>query len=289
MRPVCAALVAGLLGAGCAAAGTVHDGTSVSWGRHNSGRLLNPARLPIEGDGYRIPPTWAVRGMNHGTDELVSLVVRAARRVEAELPGSTLFVGNLSPARGGPSRWHRSHQSGRDVDLMFFALDEQGRPAGPPDAMYVFGPDGWTLETARGRPQPRLQFDAARNWLLVRALLEDPLVEVQYLFISEGLRDLLVEHAIAIGEPPHMVHWARSVLHQPTDSLPHDDHLHVRILCPPSDRVLGCRDVGPLRWLKKGYKYLARRGFREVIPGGLRAFVARPFCQFVTRQALAVR
>jgi hypothetical protein len=29
---------------------------------------------------------------------------------------------------------------------------------------------------------------------------------------------------------------------QPIDSSKHDDHIHVRIACPASDRSLGCRD-----------------------------------------------
>ena len=33
-------------------------------------------RLPAEGDGFWIPPRWSSRGLNYGTDELVTLIVR---------------------------------------------------------------------------------------------------------------------------------------------------------------------------------------------------------------------
>src|SRR5688572_20696167 len=172
----------------CASLGAVDDGTSVSFGGSSEGRLKNGVRLVRKGDGYLIPNTWAKRGLNWGTEELVGLLVRASRRVDRETPGSTLYIADLSPRQGGPSAWHRSHQSGRDADLHFFATDQEGNPAQPPDSMPQFGDDGMTPAfDAAGNPIPRLVFDVPRNWSLVRALLEDPVVDVQYLFIYEPL------------------------------------------------------------------------------------------------------
>ena len=50
---------------------------------------------------------------------------------------------------------------------------------------------------------------------------------------------------------------AAFILHEPTDSEPHDDHMHVRLYCDPGDRALGCSDRGPVRWWKKSWKYMA--------------------------------
>lgn len=263
-----------LLGAACAHHGFT-DGTSVSRGSHNDGRLEDGVRLAVVGDGYRMPRTWAARGLHYGTEELVALIVRAARRVALEWPGSTLWVGDLSPARGGPSAWHRSHQNGRDVDLLFFALDDRGRPAPPPVEMIRFGPDG----VSRPGITPRRYFDVARNWALVKALLEDPEVQVQYLFIYAPLERRLLDYARAQGEPIDLLQRAEAILHQPSDSAPHDDHLHVRIYCPPSDRVFGCIDHGPLRWWKKAYKYLSPRRLADLLPRIAAALSAQPFCR----------
>src|SRR5207237_1753770 len=140
------------------------------------------------------PSLWRARALSYGTDELVSIVVRAARRVHRET-GATLFVADMSPAHGGASKWHRSHQSGRDADLIFFALDDSGREQPPPDTMWIYGADGVTLpKDKQGHPQPHLVFDTARNSALVRALLEDPDVDVQYLFIYEPLRHRLLHY-----------------------------------------------------------------------------------------------
>jgi penicillin-insensitive murein endopeptidase len=271
-----------LLGGGCAALGGVDDGTSLSEGGSNRGALLNAVELPVRGDGYLIPPTWASRGLNFGTEELVGIIVRAARRVDRERPGATLYVADLSPRRGGASAWHRSHQSGRDADLHFYALDVAGRPAGVPSVMPRF--DG--LGVAAGRV-----FDVERNWLLVRAILEDPVSDVQYLFISAPLRQRLLDHATASGEPPELVARAAAVLAQPADSLPHDDHLHLRIYCPAGDRSLGCKDRGPQRWLKKTWKYATTQRLPATSPTAtLDALPAiGPMCRLVPTSVVAAR
>lgn len=287
-----ACLLAGASAAGCAALGPTGDGTSVAYGFHNAGELIDGVRLPVRGDGYLIPGTWARRGLHYGTEELVALLVRAARRVELEAPGATLYVGDLSPARGGASAWHRSHQTGRDADLIFFAVDEAGHAAPPPAGMLVYGPDGMTATTDRAgkplaSPPPPRRFDVARNWALVKALLEDPAVDVQYLFIADHLESLLVAHAAATGEPEDLIRRAEAVLHQPGDSAPHDDHLHVRIYCPATDRVVGCRERGPVRWFKKSYKYLASRHLQRLLPPPVAEVLVRPFCHFVASSVLA--
>jgi hypothetical protein len=38
---------------------------------------------------------------------------------------------------------------------------------------------------------------------------------------------------------------AETVMLQPKDSLPHDDHLHLRTACLPDEAVLGCEGGGP--------------------------------------------
>lgn len=248
---------------GCPQHGLVHDGTSISYGPSNRGTLIYPTRLPDRGEGYWTPRRWATRGLRYGTDELISLLVYVGRRIERESPGARVGIADLSPRRGGPSAWHRSHQTGRDADLLFFATDITGTPI-ELRAMLPFASDGTAvlppghpgLRALFGGPAARtVYFDVARNWLLVRALIENPVAPVQFLFISDALKQMLIDHARAVGEPEHLIQKAGFLLHQPGDSLPHNDHIHVRIYCAPSDRVHGCRDRGVLRWVKKDYKY----------------------------------
>jgi penicillin-insensitive murein endopeptidase len=252
-----------LLLAACPRHGLIDDGTSISYGPSNHGKLMRPARLPSRGDGYWIPPRWAQRGLHYGTDELVALVVHVGRRIAHDSPGARVGVADLSRLRGGPSAWHHSHQTGRDVDLLFLATNARGAPV-ELTSMPVFDRSGVAMVptgvpddvlTPQGQAVQTVHFDVARNWLLVRALLENQVAPVQYMFIADFLKQLLIDHARRIGEPEALVQQAGFLMHQPGDSLPHDDHMHVRILCAASDREHGCHDRGALRWAKKGYKY----------------------------------
>jgi len=240
------------------------DGSSVSLGTTGDGTVRSPVELPIDGDGYTVPARWRLRHSNFGTDELVGVVVRAARAVARALPGGTAAIGDLSRRAGGASVEHRSHQSGRDVDVFFYALDAGGRPVTPGEAMVRYGVEGQAVRWSPAHgfappaaPVPAYRFDAARNWAFVRALLLDEDVEVQWIFIQRALSALLLRAATLAGEDPALVARAAFILHEPTDSEPHDDHMHVRLYCEPSDRQLGCADRGPVRWWKKGWKYMA--------------------------------
>jgi penicillin-insensitive murein endopeptidase len=257
-----AALLLVVACAGCAARGFFTDGTSVSFGSSNNGALRHGRALPGKGEGYLVPALWRARGSSFGTDEIVAAIQRAARRVAREYPGGTLGVGDLSPRGGGDSKLHRSHENGRDADLIYFAVDARGRPVAPADAMPRYGADlvarapSPTEGVTFGPFAPR-RFDVPRNWALVRALLEDPRAEVQFLFCHAALKEKLLEHARAIGEDEALVARAEAILRQPGDSLPHDDHLHLRIYCAADDRAQGCVDRGPARWWKKRWKYMA--------------------------------
>jgi penicillin-insensitive murein endopeptidase len=276
------ALVA--LSVGCAGTGLIDDGSSLSFGPPNDGALIEGQALPARGDGYAMPPTWARRGLHFGTAELVAVIVHLGRQLNRRRP---LAVADLSPRSGGPSAWHRSHQTGRDVDLIFFARDAAGAPAATA-TMRRYGPDGASIPDRPG--DPVVFFDVPANWVLVRALIENPIADVQWIFISDDLKQLLIDHAIATAAPPDLIAAAAVLLHQPTRSLPHDDHMHVRIYCAPSDVVLGCEETGPYRWYKKSYKYRDREGTarptaaavlpRRMLMAGLPAL---PFRGFVAR------
>lgn len=247
--------LAGAALAGCIGQGLVDDGTSISFGPPNDGALLNAASLPPSGVGYRMPPTWAKRGLNHGTSELVSLVEHLGKALQVYALGRPLAVADLSREQGGPSAWHRSHQTGRDVDLMFYVRDASGKPI-LPDVMRHYGADGASIADTPGGPV--WTFDDHANWLAVRELIVNPVADVQFIFISDDLKQRLLDHAIEHAEPLELIAAAAELLHQPGGALPHDDHMHVRVYCAPTDVRHGCEEIGPLRWTKKEYKYRGR-------------------------------
>jgi penicillin-insensitive murein DD-endopeptidase len=254
-------VLAMLSSSSCAGPNLWTDLTSVSTGRTNQGRIRKPARLSMRGPGWVVPARWKERGFQYGSDELVQAVERAARRVHAHDRRSLMGVADLSRKTGGRSIWHRSHHSGRDVDLLFYTTDPRGRPMKPPEHdMIRFDADGEPIEPTKGEyGDPRWQerrFDTARNWRLLEALLTDPSIRIQWIFVSKGLKGRLLTHAEQLGRPAWIVAYADAVMHQPGNALPHDDHFHVRIYCTRADRFHGCEDRGVV-WQheKKTFEY----------------------------------
>jgi murein endopeptidase len=191
--------------------------------------LEHGVRLPDRGETWLKPPTWAKRGLSWGTKDLVGIIERSAARVAKSYPGTVLYVADLSPQGGGPSSWHKTHRRGVDADLLFFALDAHGARAAPPTAMIVFDADGHSAAKDNfGNAVDKLDFDTARNWALVRALLADK-VAVHRILISSPLRQRLLDYAAAQHEPAKLVARAAEVLHQPMHARPHDDHMHLKI------------------------------------------------------------
>ncbi len=224
---------------GCSAPSAIAPSLHGSVGLPHSGFLVGGKELPREGKGYR----WKSTADHHwGLPRLVSLIEESSEKVEAARPGSQpVFVGDLS-ARGGGALMpkHRSHRTGRDVDILFFLTTLEGVPV-PNPAFVKIGADG--LGVTEGR---FVRFDVDRQWLFVRSMVESKQAHVQWIFISRVLEALLVERAIALGEPPSLVQKAQQVMQQPGDSLPHDDHVHVRLACESDEFAKGCDGGGPL-------------------------------------------
>ncbi|MCC7539164.1 MAG: penicillin-insensitive murein endopeptidase [Deltaproteobacteria bacterium] len=277
MRPgriVLLALVA-FAASGCATwSRSLPEGRTVSFGSTSSGFLLNGVPLADRGPGYvRARPNDGVRW---GTPQLVGMIERSAARVQERHPRSSpLRVGDLSASHGGEHFRHRSHRTGRDVDILFYQTDGRGRSL-PATGFYRFDQDGrlvtgnapagasaptTSAAAAPSRPAATvasssggggIRFDVARNWSFVEAMLEDPEAHVQWIFVADGLKALLLAHALRVRAHPETILRASYVLHQPRGAAPHDDHFHVRVSCSVEDLTLGCLQQGPLwPWMRK--------------------------------------
>jgi penicillin-insensitive murein endopeptidase len=183
-----------------------------------------------------LPERHERRCLNFGTARLVRALARAAQTVQARHPGSPpLGVGDLSRAQGGPiAPYSKSHQSGRDADLAFYATNAKGAPVPASDLVHFDA-------AGRAEKDRALTFDARRTWTLVEALLDDATIRVEWLFISQPLRALLLDEGKRQGASGTLLARAAQVLHQPSDAPPHADHLHLRILCTDEERRSGCR------------------------------------------------
>ncbi|MCB9702221.1 MAG: penicillin-insensitive murein endopeptidase [Myxococcales bacterium] len=194
-----------------------------SVGAVNAGALVDPLRLPaLDLYTLRCPATaHATAATAHAL-----LAALACMRARSGYQGE-LVVGDLSRADGGPFGHHRSHQSGRDVDLWLpIAGGRYGR--GCPRC-------GTDL-----CPPTAASIDWAIAWELVAALAERP--EVEVIFLDHALQAELRRAALAAGEAPtrldRLIQWPRVgapalVQHSPG----HQRHMHVRFRCGAGDEA----------------------------------------------------
>jgi hypothetical protein len=222
---------------------------------------------------------------------LVATIERAAAAVAERFPGSPpLRIGDLSAPLGGRHPRHRSHRTGRDADILYFAVDEHGVPV-PGAGFFAYDRFGVAraprdrcvppVARSPGRETPRTTvgcgglvfLDEARTWLFIRTLLAADDVPVQWIFCSAGIKQRLLAYAASFEPDPDVIVRASYVLHQPTTGRPHDDHFHVRIACTAAMRALGCMDDGPVwPWQRREHERPAEaetgyRGAGEVPPG----------------------
>lgn len=184
----------------------------LSVGAASGGRLVNGVQLASA-------PGMIVRdGHNWGTPETVAALKYAVAKVNQQYPRGThlLVVGDISAQNGGKLRPHRSHQSGRDVDISFYH---------------------------KGKGQPRFfesataeNLDVPRTWALLEALMEDN--KTEYIFIDSGVQALLYNYVKYRLKAPDSYldtvfevhgHNRRAMIRHARG---HRNHIHVRFWSP---------------------------------------------------------
>jgi len=190
-----------------------------------AGRLQHATALP-PGDGYfirRPERAW-------GTQTTIDLTERAISETLDAFPDQhVLAIGDISASSGGLITQHRSHQSGRDIDVGLFYREQ---PAGYP-ASFVHADED--------------NLDCAATFKLLESFLatadDDGGVQMVFLdFDVQGiLYDWALDHGVSerrlerIFQYPHGRGSAEGIVrHEPN----HDNHMHVRFKCPAEDT--GC-------------------------------------------------
>ncbi len=227
---------------------------SVSRGTTTSGTLLEGVSTLSATSSLWVMEKTRGRDYVYGTKELVDGLVRAAEHVSLRHEGNVrLALGNMSRKGGGDIPQSKSHNSGRDVDVAFYMTNADSTSV-EPQWFIAFDGNGESEEPAG------YLFDTKRNWTFVEALLGDPSIQVQYIFVADWLRTLLLNHGIASLEGASeqeaerlfaVIKRAERVLRQPTDSSPHREHFHIRLYCSGEDRERGCHNTGVIHpWVK---------------------------------------
>ena len=161
----------------------------------------------------------------YGHPALVLMLYRSAKEIARSAPGSVMLVGDVSKKGGGPLPGHRSHQSGRDADIGFYALNKKGKRV-VLDRFVSFAGDG------KARDGSGHVFDDGRNWLLVQSWVRDRRAGLSHIFVSAPLRARLLKYGAKHRRYKKYVTQVAALLKQPERSSDHSDHFHVRISCP---------------------------------------------------------
>ncbi len=256
---------------------------SRSVGDVTTGFLVNARAMPMPHPHLAMLPRQYQRGFHFAGDPMIELLKDGAAHVAEAYPGSVVYTGNLSRHGGGSIPHSVSHNNGRDADVAFFSVDEEGEWAVPPDLLR-FGADGWfrgaallgpeDLEWREERdrvfehPELALYFDVARNWRFVEGLILSDAAELQYIFVSNPLRRLLLAEGRRQGASQAVLREAAAVLVEPAGALPHDDHFHLRIHCTARDLAAGCRETG-----RRGPSFRPDESERREVIGQARALL----------------
>ena len=195
--------------------------SSESIGPPNRGKLQGGVQLGPH-KGYLI----RAKERSWGTAETVRWIEEAFQGVTKKYSSKKrVRVHDISDEDGGSLRDHKSHQSGRDVDISYYQKSCKGGVC-PFD-----------------RVKPR-QLDVARQWALLSHWLKNKQAEV--IFIDYSLQAPLYRYAKKKGATKaQLEHWFQYPRGKNQGGgkirhfRKHDDHLHARFVCPITDE--GCR------------------------------------------------
>jgi penicillin-insensitive murein endopeptidase len=168
------------------------------------------------------------RNRNWGHPALVGFIQRLAADAKRDgWPG--LLVGDMGQPRGGPMRsGHASHQDGLDVDIWFTPMPDRTLSAEEREslsAVSMVSGGRYAIDSSR--------FGKRQAALIRRAAL---FPEVERIFVNPGIKKALC------ATPDEDRDW----LHKVRPWYGHDDHLHVRLRCPPGQLLCKEQDPVPL-------------------------------------------
>jgi murein endopeptidase len=186
---------------------------AASIGPPQGGRLINGVEIP-EAPYYTLKYSTASYGTSHAVTYLMEALARFEARYEYERP---LRIAAMSRKHGGPLQGHRSHQTGRDLDIRL------------PLRMEV--PEDYSV-----RPD-RVDWEAV--WHLVSAFVDTG--EVVVIFLDYSMQEHVHTAAKKIRattderrrllQYPQGERGAGLVRHAPG----HEAHIHVRFACGPHE------------------------------------------------------
>lgn len=188
----------------------------ISIGRPAHGRLVRGVELPDRPDLYSRRKPEESYGSTHAITQLTAAIIRFRHETGF---ARTISIGGISRPRGGRFRPHKSHQSGRDIDIRMPVLaSAEGHKS------MTTGDIDWRL-----------------TWKLMHAFIVSG--EVEYIFLEHSLQKRLYKAARELGvSKEELAGWIQWPNKAKTNKgvvrhvKGHKVHFHVRIRCAPHEK-----------------------------------------------------
>ena len=187
----------------------------VSIGRPSRGRLVRGVELPDRPELYTRRKPDESWGSSHAITQLMAAIVRFRHDTGFR---RSIVIGGISRARGGRFRPHKSHQSGRDIDIrMPLTAAAEGKK-------HVTAND----------------IDWKATWQLMHAFIAAG--ETEYIFLDYGLQKRIYKAARESGvSKEQLAAWIQWPLKNPKHQVVrhvtgHKVHFHVRVRCAEQEK-----------------------------------------------------
>jgi murein endopeptidase len=184
-------------------------------GSPHAGKLVAGEKMP-PGPGYIIKQPQ----LAYGTSELITGVIQCVAHVQRSFEDTPdLVMGHLSRKGGGKLFPHKSHQSGRDIDIGYYHRK--------------LSPHNFVKAT-------HANLDVRRTASFLECLVDSG--DVKYVFINTYIQKVLYHHfkkrkftaefLTTVFQYPHEGGKQLGIVRHEKG---HDDHMHVRFFCPEGD------------------------------------------------------
>jgi penicillin-insensitive murein endopeptidase len=203
-----------------------------SIGSYTAGCIRNASPLPVSGEGFQV--IRLNRGRYYANSEMIDYITSLAKDVSEKL-GGMLLIGDVAQRTGGPMYdEHSSHQTGLDADILFWqhpiALKRQLTIT---ERMHIF-PQSVLNENQTGIDE--FKWDVKIEEIIKTAASDR---RVDRIFVNPIIKRRLCQ--TRPGEK-----WLGKV--RPWYG--HDGHFHVRLKCPPGNKL--CETQEPLNMFDDG-------------------------------------
>lgn len=191
----------------------------VSIGKPNRGRLVRGVELPDRPDLYVKRKPDEAYGSTHMVMQTLAAITRF--RHESRYKGQVV-IGGMSRAKGGRFRPHKSHQSGRDIDIRLPLL----------------------RAAEHKKHTTSADVDWKATWELMRAFLDTG--EVEYIFLEYALQKRIYkvarESGVSREQLDSWLEWPVKIKGRSNKRViirhveGHRTHMHVRIRCGAQEK-----------------------------------------------------